>query len=100
MPRADVPPRDRSQSPKLIVSKRPGDTSVKEKSQVLDEKISHKTVEVIDEATGKPTIQRLQVVQKVIETEVQSNNMKEINFSEIEIPILFLSLCFKNMQMC
>ena len=70
IPSSDVPPRDRSQSPKLIISKRPGDTSVKESSQVLDEKVSHKTVEVIDEATGKPTIQRLQVVQKVVETEV------------------------------
>ena len=70
IPCADVPPRDRSQSPKLIISKRPGDTSVKESSQVLDEKVSHKTVEVLDEVTGKPTIQRLQVVQKVVETEV------------------------------
>ena len=70
IPCADVPPRDRSQSPKLIISKRPGDTSVKESSQVLDEKVSHKTVEVLDEVTGKPTIQRLQVIQKVVETEV------------------------------
>ena len=70
IPRSDVSPRDRSQSPKLIISKRAGDTSVKESSQVLDEKVSHKTVEVRDDVTGKPTIQRLQVVQKVVETEV------------------------------
>jgi hypothetical protein len=55
---------------KLVICKRPGDTSVREKCQVIDEKVSHKTVEVIDEKTGKPTIQRLQLVQKVVETEV------------------------------
>lgn len=55
---------------KLVISQRPGDTSVKEKTQLIDEKVSHKTVEVIDEKTGKPTIQTLQLVQKVVETEV------------------------------
>ena len=36
----------------------------------MDEKITHKVVEVIDEKTGKPTIQTLQLIQKVVETEV------------------------------
>lgn len=57
-------------SPKLVIKCRPGDTSVKERSQVTDKKVSQKVVEVIDEKTGKPTIQTLQLIQKVVETEV------------------------------
>ena len=57
-------------SPKLVLSRRPGDTSVRETSRVVDEKVSHKTVPVIDEKTGKTSFQTLQVVQKVVETEV------------------------------
>ncbi|XP_060556221.1 protein scribble homolog [Ruditapes philippinarum] len=79
-----------SMSPvKLVICKRPGDTSVREKCQVIDEKVSHKTVEVIDEKTGKPTIQRLQLVQKVVETEVEVTKRQiiELNLDDSSSPM-------------
>ncbi|XP_052763197.1 protein scribble homolog isoform X7 [Mya arenaria] len=75
-------------SPKLVITRRTGDTSVRESSRVLDEKVSHKTVEVMDEKTGRPTIQTLQLVQKVIETEVEVTKRQiiELNLDDSNNP--------------
>lgn len=74
-------------SPKLKITSREGDRSIKEKSQVTDEKVTRKTVEVMDLNTGRPTIQTIELVQKVLETEVFSN-----------MPILIIYTSFVSMQ--
>lgn len=47
-----------------------GDTRVQEQSRVLDEKCHHKTVEFVDENTGKISLRTIQVIEKTIEHEV------------------------------
>ena len=55
---------------KLTVCTKEGETTVQEKSRVLDEKVQERTVEYFDEKSGKKSLRTLQVVEKVIEHEV------------------------------
>ncbi|KAK3088695.1 hypothetical protein FSP39_022487 [Pinctada imbricata] len=55
---------------KLTITSKEGETTVQEKSRVLDEKVQERTVEYIDENTGKKSLRTLQVVEKLIEHEV------------------------------
>ena len=56
---------------KLTVCTKEGETTVQEKSRVLDEKVQERTVEYFDEKSGKKSLRTLQVVEKVIEHEVR-----------------------------
>ncbi|XP_055996674.1 protein scribble homolog isoform X28 [Ostrea edulis] len=63
-------PHSPYQSKKLTVQTKAGDTRVQEQSRVLDEKCHHKTVEFVDENTGKISLRTIQVIEKTIEHEV------------------------------
>ncbi|XP_055996680.1 protein scribble homolog isoform X34 [Ostrea edulis] len=62
-------PHSPYQSKKLTVQTKAGDTRVQEQSRVLDEKCHHKTVEFVDENTGKISLRTIQVIEKTIEHE-------------------------------
>nr|XP_022307226.1 protein scribble homolog isoform X22 [Crassostrea virginica] len=57
-------------SRKLTVATRAGESRVQEKSRVLDEKCQFRTVEFVDEATGRVSLRTIQVIEKTIEHEV------------------------------
>jgi ribulose bisphosphate carboxylase small subunit len=63
-------PHSPYQSKKLTVQTKEGDTRVQEQSRVLDQKCHHKTVEFVDENTGKISLRTIQVIEKTIEHEV------------------------------
>lgn len=59
--------------PRIAVKSRPGTLTVREKEKVVDEKvIQRKVEEVSDPVTGKPQLVTVEIVEKVIETEVWS----------------------------
>lgn len=56
--------------PKLSVRSTPGNTKVRESEKVVDEKITRKTEEYLDEITGERKVRTVEYVEKLIEREV------------------------------
>lgn len=56
--------------PKLAVRSIPGNKKVRESEKVVDEKITHKTEEYLDEITGEKKVRTIEIVEKLIEKEV------------------------------
>nr|XP_022307068.1 protein scribble homolog isoform X4 [Crassostrea virginica] len=71
-------------SRKLTVATRAGESRVQEKSRVLDEKCQFRTVEFVDEATGRVSLRTIQVIEKTIEHEVEvtKENIIEVNLED------------------
>lgn len=59
--------------PKLAVRSKPGSTKVREIEKVVDEKVTRKTEEYIDEITGERKVRTVEYVEKLIEKEVRNN---------------------------
>ncbi|XP_062590089.1 protein scribble homolog isoform X5 [Saccostrea cucullata] len=77
-------PRSPYQNKKLTVQTKEGETRVQEKSRVLDEKCQLKTVEFVDENTGKISLRTIQVIEKTVEHEVEvtKENIIELNLED------------------
>lgn len=59
--------------PRIAVKSCPGAVVVRETEKVLDEKVTTRTEEVPCPLTGKPHLRTVEVVEKIIETEVDSS---------------------------
>ena len=61
--------------PRIAVKSKPGTFTVRElREKVLDEKVTQRTEEVVDERTGEPHLRTVEYISKVIETEVRYIN--------------------------
>ncbi|XP_006821778.1 protein scribble homolog [Saccoglossus kowalevskii] len=69
---------------KLVINARDGETTRKERSKVIDEKITRKTEEYIDEKTGQPSIRTVEVVETTIEHEMETTKQKILEVQQIE----------------
>lgn len=58
--------------PKLSVRTKPGSTKVTESEKVVDEKVTRKTEEYIDDVTGERKVRTVEYVEKLIEKEVRN----------------------------
>ncbi|EEZ97547.2 hypothetical protein TcasGA2_TC011397 [Tribolium castaneum] len=56
--------------PKLAVRSKPGNTTVRESEKVIDEKVTQRTEEYIDDVTGEKRVRTVEYVEKLIEKEV------------------------------
>ncbi|XP_044742521.1 protein lap4 isoform X3 [Chrysoperla carnea] len=65
--------------PKLAVRSKPGSTKVREIEKVVDEKVTRKTEEYIDEITGERKVRTVEYVEKLIEKEVETLQEKIIS---------------------
>ncbi|XP_044262612.1 protein lap4-like isoform X3 [Tribolium madens] len=66
--------------PKLAVRSKPGNTTtVRESEKVLDEKVTQRTEEYIDDVTGEKRVRTIEYVEKLIEREVETLQEKIIS---------------------
>ena len=56
--------------PRIAIRSSPGACTVREREKVLDEKVTLRTEEVKCPLTGKSELRTVEVVEKIIETEV------------------------------
>ncbi|XP_071051212.1 protein lap4 isoform X3 [Onthophagus taurus] len=65
--------------PKLSVRTEPGNKTVRESEKVIDEKITRRTEEYLDEVTGEKKVRTVEYVEKLIEREVETLQEKIIS---------------------
>ncbi|XP_064213806.1 protein lap4 isoform X4 [Tribolium castaneum] len=77
--------------PKLAVRSKPGNTTVRESEKVIDEKVTQRTEEYIDDVTGEKRVRTVEYVEKLIEKEVETLQEKIISL-ELTKPEDFVPL--------
>ncbi|KAF5299202.1 hypothetical protein FQA39_LY02375 [Lamprigera yunnana] len=65
--------------PKLAVRSIPGNTTVRESEKVLDEIVTQRTEEYIDDVTGEKRVRTVEYIEKLIEREVETLQEKIIS---------------------
>ncbi|XP_065157658.1 protein lap4-like isoform X4 [Atheta coriaria] len=65
--------------PKLAVRSTPGNTTVRESEKIVNETVTRKTEEYIDDATGERRVRTVEYVEKLIEKEVETLQEKIIS---------------------
>lgn len=72
--------------PRIAIKTSPGALIIRETEKVLDEKVTLRTEEVPCPVTGVPHLRTVEVVEKIIETEVWSELKKKTSFSYNHTP--------------
>ncbi|XP_018334001.1 protein lap4 isoform X2 [Agrilus planipennis] len=80
--------------PKLAITSKPGNTTVRENEKLLGEKVTRRTEEYIDDATGEKRVRTVEYVEKLIEKEIETCQEKIISLelTKPETTVLHLEI--------